>query len=80
MIGNYDEPGMMFLSLVDIFDQIKSMEHDYEFEVKCSYLEVYNELIYDLLVVDSTPLELREDPERGPVPMGLTRIRCHVSR
>jgi len=74
MIGNYDEPGMMFLSLVDIFDQIKSMEHDYEFEVKCSYLEVYNELIYDLLVVDSTPLELREDPERGPVPMGLTRI------
>lgn len=74
MIGNYDEPGMMFLSLVDIFDQIKSMRDKYEFEVTCSYLEVYNELIYDLLIVDSPPLELREDPERGPVPMGLTRI------
>lgn len=74
MIGNYDEPGMMFLSLVDIFDQIESMREEYEFEVTCSYLEVYNELIYDLLVIDSQPLELREDPERGPVPMGLTRI------
>ena len=74
MIGNYDEPGMMFLSLVDIFDQIKSLRESYEFEVTCSYLEVYNELIYDLLIVDSPPLELREDPERGPVPMGLTRI------
>lgn len=74
MIGSYDEPGMMFLSLVDIFDQIESMRQEYEFEVTCSYLEVYNELIYDLLVVESQPLELREDPERGPVPMGLTRI------
>ena len=78
MIGNYDEPGMMFLSLVDIFNQIEAMKDDYEFEVTCSYLEVYNELIYDLLVVESSPLELREDPERGPVPVGLTRIavRC----
>ena len=75
MIGNYNEPGMMFLSLVDIFAEIKSLRNDYEFEVMCSYLEVYNELIYDLLVVDSPPLELREDPERGPVPMGLTRIK-----
>ena len=58
---------MMFLSLVDIFAEIKSLRNDYEFEVMCSYLEVYNELIYDLLVVDSPPLELREDPERGPV-------------
>jgi len=78
MIGNYDEPGMMFLSLVDIFNQIDAMKEEYEFEVSCSYLEVYNELIYDLLVVESSPLELREDPERGPVPVGLTRIavRC----
>jgi len=74
MIGNYSEPGMMFLSLVDIFNQIEAMRDDFEFEVTCSYLEVYNELIYDLLVVDSTPLELREDPERGPVPVGLTRF------
>ena len=29
------------------------------------YLEVYNELIYDLLVNNSPSLDLREDPERG---------------
>ena len=33
--------------LVDIFDAVRRMSKDYVFEVTCSYLEVYNELIYD---------------------------------
>jgi kinesin family protein 18/19 len=36
---------------------------------------VYNELVYDLLVPNSQPLELREDPERGPMVSGLTHVR-----
>lgn len=50
------------------------MCESYEFEVKCLYLEVYNELIYDLFIVDSLLFELCEDFERGLVSMGLTRI------
>ena len=43
-------------------------------EVTCSYLEVYNELIYDLLVQDSPSLDLRDTPERGATVQGLQRI------
>ncbi|ACO64983.1 predicted protein, partial [Micromonas commoda] len=74
MIGTRNDPGMMPLSLMDIFDAIRSMSGEYTFEVTCSYLEVYNELIYDLLVNNSPSLDLREDPERGATVPGLRRI------
>jgi len=50
------------------------MSGEYTFEVTCSYLEVYNELIYDLLVPNSPSLDLREDPERGATVSGLKKI------
>ena len=74
MIGTSGDPGMMPLSLVDIFDAVRSMSGEYTFEVTCSYLEVYNELIYDLLVPNSPSLDLREDPERGATVSGLKKI------
>jgi hypothetical protein len=37
-------------------------------------LEVYNELIYDLLVKNSASLELREDPEKGAMAVGLSTV------
>jgi hypothetical protein len=37
-------------------------------------LQVYNEVIYDLLVRSSGPLELREDPTAGPCVAGLKRV------
>jgi kinesin family protein 18/19 len=74
MVGEPNDPGMMLLSLMDIFDNISEMAADYSFEVTCSYLEVYNELIYDLLVKNSASLELREDPEKGAMAVGLKKI------
>ena len=74
MIGTRNDPGMMPLSLMDIFDAIRSMSGEYTFEVTCSYLEVYNELIYDLLVNNSPSLDLREDPIRGPTVAGITEV------
>ena len=38
---------------------LQAREHDYVFEVHCSYCEVYNEVIYDLLTEESAPLDLR---------------------
>lgn len=38
---------------------IQATDLDYEYEVTCSYCEVYNELIFDLLVSNSSPLSLR---------------------
>lgn len=44
MAGTPDDPGLMVLSLQSIFALISKQEADYEFEVTCSYLEVYNEV------------------------------------
>ena len=40
-------------------------------------LQVYNEVIYDLLARNSGPLELREDPTAGPCVAGLKRVTVH---
>ncbi len=44
-----------------------------KYQVQCSYLEVYNETIRDLLIGDGRkPLELREDAQKGMVVAGLS--------
>lgn len=45
MVGTEGDPGLMVLSLHTIFDFIKNDKSSDEFEVTCSYLEVYNEVI-----------------------------------
>lgn len=45
------EPGIILLTLSDIFNKINSKQYEeYEFAINCSYLEIYNEHIRDLLV------------------------------
>ncbi|KAG9439877.1 hypothetical protein H6P81_020042 [Aristolochia fimbriata] len=75
MVGTQKDPGLMVLSLHMIFDLIKKAGSSNEFEVTCSYLEVYNEVIYDLLEKSSGHLELREDPVQGIVVAGLKKIK-----
>ncbi|KAF2295716.1 hypothetical protein GH714_033707 [Hevea brasiliensis] len=64
-------------SLHTIFALIKKDKSSDEFEVSCSYLEVYNEVIYDLLEKSSGHLELREDPQQGIMIVGLRCIKVH---
>ncbi|OAY73803.1 Kinesin-like protein KIF19, partial [Ananas comosus] len=75
MVGTRKDPGLMVLSLHTIFDLIKKDESSDNFEVSCSYLEVYNEVIYDLLEKSSGHLELREDPVHGIIVAGLRSIK-----
>ncbi|XVF61441.1 hypothetical protein PTKIN_Ptkin08bG0129700 [Pterospermum kingtungense] len=77
MVGTQHDPGLMILSLHTIFDLIESDKSSDKFDVTCSYLEVYNEVIYDLLEKSSGSLELREDPEQGIIVAGLRRIKVH---
>lgn len=46
MVGTPDDPGLMVLSLNTIFDLIEKDNSSDDFEVTCSYLEVYNEVVY----------------------------------
>ncbi|KAL6512908.1 Kinesin-like protein KIN-8B [Orobanche hederae] len=77
MVGTRDDPGLMVLSLNTIFDLIEKDNTSDDFEVSCSYLEVYNEVIYDLLEKSSGHLELREDPEQGIIVAGLRSIKVN---
>ena len=61
MLGNNDVPGIMVLTIKDIFETIKRID-DKEFHIVVSYVEIYNETIRDLLVQSPNYLELRDDP------------------
>eukprot|EP00899_Mesostigma_viride_P029435 jgi/Mesvir1/9677/Mv12160-RA.1 len=78
MVGSQEDPGLMVLSINEIFDLV-SKEREKHLEVHCSYLEVYNEMIYDLLTPGGGALDLREDPERGPVVAGLSQIKVKTT-
>lgn len=66
MTGTQDSPGIMYLIIKSIFEKMITIT-DKRFEIKVSYVEIYNEVIRDLLVVNSkeTMLDMRDDPERG---------------
>ena len=44
MVGTQEDPGLMVLGLHTVFDFIKKDKSTDDFEVTCSYLEVYNEV------------------------------------
>ena len=73
MLGNEKEPGIMPLTLNELFNKIKSYP-EREYTVKLWYLEIYNENIIDLLVNNSDNLELREDPNKGLIVNGITEM------
>ncbi|KAM7263042.1 hypothetical protein ACFE04_000725 [Oxalis oulophora] len=66
-------------SLDTIFNLIKEDKSADDFQVTCSYLEVYNEVIYDLLEKSFAHLELRQDPEHGIIVAGLRSIKELIS-
>ncbi|CAJ1942409.1 unnamed protein product [Sphenostylis stenocarpa] len=67
----YTMSGITEYAVADIFNYIeKHTERD--FVLKFSAMEIYNEAVRDLLSVDSTPLRLLDDPEKGTVVERLT--------
>eukprot|EP01063_Lacrimia_lanifica_P029237 TRINITY_DN4419_c2_g1_i1.p1 TRINITY_DN4419_c2_g1~~TRINITY_DN4419_c2_g1_i1.p1 ORF type:complete len:854 (+),score=268.69 TRINITY_DN4419_c2_g1_i1:120-2681(+) len=77
MIGNEQEPGTMFLTLQDLLRKARAMQEDQalKFKLTLSYLEIYNELIRDLMKPEQPPLELREHPDKGMRVAGITEFR-----
>ena len=47
-----EENGILLISLKDLFSKIHSQTPE-DFTLTCSYFEVYNELIFDLLSEES---------------------------
>uniref|UniRef100_A0A3B4CW63 Kinesin-like protein n=1 Tax=Pygocentrus nattereri TaxID=42514 RepID=A0A3B4CW63_PYGNA len=71
MLGSSDNPGVMYLTMKELFGRIDLIKEEKVFDMAFSYLEVYNEQIRDLLA-NSGPLAVREDGAKGVVVQGLT--------
>ncbi|VVD04131.1 unnamed protein product [Leptidea sinapis] len=80
MIGSKEHPGITYLTMEHLFYSINSFEQDREFDARVSYIEVYNENVYDLLKPSSTPLQIREDSKYGVTVAGLTLNNIRTAR
>jgi kinesin family protein 18/19 len=74
MLGTENNPGVMYRTLDNLFVEIKNFKGQREYQVSMSYLEIYNELIRDLLVPSSSFLELREDAKGTIQVAGLSEV------
>ena len=64
----------MILTLDELFKLINEWSDEREFQIKLSYLEIYNEMIRDLINVSTDMLDIREDPVKGITVAGLSEI------
>lgn len=74
MLGTAEKPGLMLMTIVDLFCKAEELEESRVYKIKLSYLEIYNELLRDLIHPNKETLDLREDPHRGMVVAGLSEI------
>ncbi|KAG8505018.1 Kinesin-like protein KIF18B [Galemys pyrenaicus] len=71
MLGREGDPGIMYLTTMELYRRLEARREEKQFEVLISYQEVYNEQIHDLLEPKG-PLAIREDPDKGVVVQGLS--------
>lgn len=73
--GDENERGIIPKSIRHIFGCIDASDKDKKFLVRCSYLEIYNEQILDLLSKNhSQNLPIKEDPNKGIYVKDLTTV------
>ncbi|MCJ1309444.1 kinesin-like protein Klp5 [Agyrium rufum] len=72
--GTLQQPGIIFLTMQELFERIGERSEDKITEISLSYLEIYNETIRDLLVpgVNKGGLMLREDANQTVSVAGLS--------
>lgn len=77
MLGVQDDEelkGIIPRAYVHIFGWIDEAKEGVKYLVRCSYLEIYNESILDLLSDKKSKLDVKEDPEKGIFVQGLTGV------
>ncbi|KAF2469009.1 kinesin-domain-containing protein [Lindgomyces ingoldianus] len=72
--GTASQPGIIFLTMQELFEKIQDVQEQRATEVTLSYLEIYNETIRDLLVPGGSKqtLMLREDANQAVSVAGLS--------
>jgi kinesin family protein 18/19 len=77
--GTAQQPGIIFLTMQELFEKIAERSDEKHTEVSLSYLEIYNETIRDLLVPGGSKqgLMLREDANQAVSVAGLSSHHPH---
>lgn len=73
--GTAQQPGIIFMTMQELFEKVDELQSEKESEVTLSYLEIYNETIRDLLNPGTGPkqgLMLREDANQVVSVAGLS--------
>ena len=73
--GTAQQPGIIFLTMQELFERIHDLQGDKVTEISLSYLEIYNETIRDLLLPPGQGkqnLMLREDANQAVSVAGLS--------
>ncbi|KAK3233486.1 hypothetical protein CYMTET_56226 [Cymbomonas tetramitiformis] len=76
--GDEDNDGLITRSMIYLFTRIGQLQ-GINFVLRTSYLEIYNEQIFDLLAADTpsqSPLPVRWEARRGFFVQGLTQVEC----
>ncbi|KAJ8364034.1 hypothetical protein SKAU_G00128650 [Synaphobranchus kaupii] len=80
MLGLDSEPGIYIRTLNDLFKAIEAGNEDMNCTVYMSYLEIYNEMIRDLLNPASGYLDLREDAKGEIRIAGITEFSTNNAK
>lgn len=77
--GTAQAPGIIFLTMQELFERISDVQEDKVTEISLSYLEIYNETIRDLLAPGGSKLGLmlREDANQAVSVAGLSSHHPH---
>jgi kinesin family member 18/19 len=73
--GTVQQPGIIFMTMQELFERISECGEEKVTETSLSYLEIYNETIRDLLSTEPSPrggLMLREDANQAVSVAGLS--------
>lgn len=74
-----DDIGVIPRSIIEIFECISNMP-EYTFEINCSFMELYQERLYDLLNEKSqSVVDIREDANREIIIPNLTEINVETA-
>lgn len=79
MFGKPNAPGIIFLTIQELFDCVDLLKAERDFKINVSYLEIYNENIYDLLR-SSTSLKIMDDGRNGLIISGLYYPRINTAQ
>ncbi|KAL1499970.1 hypothetical protein AB1Y20_012649 [Prymnesium parvum] len=72
MMGSLEFPGVIPLTLSDVFNFMEENREETTFQVSMQYVEIYNEKIKDLLNPSDAQLDVREVPSKGTYVAGAT--------